>query len=149
MRLRRVAGVMCGVASAVLLMGAANGRWLDRVPAKAHARVSPFVQPGEQLEARMAGEQLYRQECAKCHGRDAKGMYGRPSLIGVRDQKASDGDLFWMVTNGDPYKGMPPWQVLPEKQRWQLVAYMRGLNEAAAGVSFLDEGAAASAAAKR
>jgi mono/diheme cytochrome c family protein len=33
-----------------------------------------------------------------------------------------------MMNNGVPWRGMPPWNMLPEKQRWQVVAYLRALN---------------------
>jgi mono/diheme cytochrome c family protein len=50
-------------------------------------------------------------------------------VISRRVSLASDGDLFWLMNNGVPWKGMPPWMMLPEKERWQLVTYLRSLNE--------------------
>jgi len=79
-------------------------------------------------QAAAAGAQLFHNECAKCHGDDAMGKHSRPPVISERVAHASDGDLFWLMTNGNPWKGMPPWNMLPAKQRWQLVAYLRSLN---------------------
>jgi mono/diheme cytochrome c family protein len=112
-------------ASAVLLMGAANGAWLQHVPEKDHERVSPLPADAETAQA---GAEVFTTNCAKCHGRDAMGRGSRPALVSNRVAKATDGDLYWIVTNGNAWKGMPPWQMLPDKQRWQVVAYLRALN---------------------
>ena len=54
--LRQMAGAVCAVAAAGLLMGAANGAWLERVSAKDHARVNPMVRTAEaQQRAAAAG----------------------------------------------------------------------------------------------
>ena len=37
----------------------------------------------------------------------------------------SDQDLFKIITDGMPGTSMPPWKVLPEKDRWDLVAYLK------------------------
>ncbi len=105
--------------------------WLHRVPPADHARTSPFADKPDQLpDAASAGAQIFHNECAKCHGNDAMGKASRPALVSDRIAHATDGDLFWMVTNGNPWKGMPPWGMLPAKQRWQVVAYLRALNAA-------------------
>jgi mono/diheme cytochrome c family protein len=127
--MRRVLGLVCAALSALLLMGAANGAWLNRVSPTDHLRVSPFTgNPDQMRTAASAGAQIYHNECAKCHGNDAMGIDGRPKLVSSRIADASDGDLFWIMNNGVPWRGMPPWNMLPAKQRWQLVAYLRALN---------------------
>lgn len=127
--MRRVLGVVALLTGAAMLMGAADGSWLRRVSAKDHARVNPLVRTdGERAQAALAGKQLFYNECAKCHGNDGGGLYGRPTLISDRIDHATDGDLFWMMTNGVPWHGMPPWVMLPEGQRWQLVTYVRQMN---------------------
>jgi hypothetical protein len=50
-------------------------------------------------------------------------------VVSRRIQLASDGDLFWLMKNGVPWKGMPPWMMLPATERWQLVTYLRSINE--------------------
>ena len=106
-----------------------DGKWLHRVPDEDHARVSPFR---GQPQAAAAGKILFSQNCAKCHGPDANGRPNRPSLRSPRIRHATDGDLAWMLRNGNPYKGMPPWSSLPEQQRWQVIAYLRTLPPAPA-----------------
>lgn len=112
-----------------LLIAEADGKWLHRVPDEDHARISPFT---SQPQAAAAGKLLFSENCAKCHGADANGLHNRPSLRSERIRHATDGDLAWMLKNGNPYKGMPPWSSLPEQQRWQIIAYLRTLPPAPA-----------------
>jgi mono/diheme cytochrome c family protein len=129
MKTRRLLGAGFALLSAALLMGA-DGAWLDRISPRDHARVNPLIRDAQvKHDAVGAGAQAYRAECAKCHGEDGRGLHGRPAVISRRVSLASDGDLFWLMNNGVPWKGMPPWMMLPEKERWQLVSYLRSLNE--------------------
>ena len=108
-----------------LCFAAANAGWLKKVPQAERERRNPYpVQP----EAVAAGGNLYRDKCASCHGADAEGKYGRPSLRSERVRGATDGEIAWIIKNGQMYKGMPSWGGLPEQERWQLVAYLRSLN---------------------
>jgi hypothetical protein len=52
-------------------------------------------------------------------------------LRSARIAGATDGDLFWILKNGEPFRGMPSWARLPEGQRWQIVAYLRSLQSPA------------------
>ena len=111
--------------------GEFDGKWLHRVPDEDRARVNPFA---HQAQAAAAGKTLFQENCAKCHGADANGRTHpppRPSLRSARIRHATDGELSWMLRNGDPYKGMPQWSSLPEQQRWQIIAYLRTLPPAA------------------
>ena len=103
------------------------GKWLRRVPDEDHARKNPLA---GQPKAIAAGSELFAGNCAKCHGADASGRTHpppRPSLRTARIRHASDGDLAWMLRNGDQYHGMPLWTSLPEEQRWQIIAFLRTL----------------------
>ena len=51
-----------------------------------------------------------------------------PALAQGPTQSASDGEVFWFITTGAADKGMPSWSTLPERQRWQLVAYLKSLK---------------------
>ena len=113
----------------VLLFSQADGKWLRRVPDEDRARPNPLA---GQASAAAAGKALFVQNCARCHGPDANGRPNRPSLRSPRIRHAKDGELAWMLRNGNPYKGMPPWNSLPELQRWQLIAYLRTLPPAPA-----------------
>ena len=127
MRMNRFLSATLLLSVAIPLLAEADGKWLHRVPAEDHARANPFH---GQSGAEGAGKVLYAENCAKCHGMQADGLHNRPSLRSERIRTASDGDLAWMLKNGNPYKGMPPWSSLPEPQRWQIIAYLRTLPPA-------------------
>ena len=111
--------------------GQFDGKWLHRVPDEDRARVNPYA---HQPQAEAAGKALFQENCAKCHGADANGRTHpppRPSLRSPRIRHATDGELAWMLRNGNPYKGMPQWTSLPEEQRWKIIAYLRTLPPSA------------------
>jgi mono/diheme cytochrome c family protein len=110
-----------------LLFAESDGKWLHRVPDEDRARTNPIA---AQPQAAAAGKMLFAENCAKCHGPDANGLHNRPSLRSERIRHSTDGELAWMLKNGNPYKGMPPWSSLPEQQRWQIIAYLRTLPPA-------------------
>ena len=59
----------------------------------------------------VSGEDLYQQNCARCHGTELQGIVG-PSLIGVTDRH-SDETILGILQNGisiQPGNIMPPWQ---------------------------------------
>jgi mono/diheme cytochrome c family protein len=75
-----------------------------------------------------AGRKLYDRHCASCHG--SSGEHGRkgPGLRAADVQAASDGALFWVLTQGNVRAGMPVWSKLPEPQRWQITTYLKSLG---------------------
>lgn len=103
----------------------ADGSWLKKVPENDRARVNPYA---GKPEAVSAGQNIFRNNCAKCHGDDAGGKGSRPSLKSERVKNASDGELAWLLKNGNVYKGMPRWSGLPEQQRWQIITYIHSFN---------------------
>jgi mono/diheme cytochrome c family protein len=110
------------------ICAAAAGNWLKNVPENYRNKTNPFAQ---QAAAIAAGGKLYQYNCADCHGKDASGKGKRPSLRSHRVQSAKDGELFWMLKNGNLAKGMPTWANLPEPMRWQLVTYLKSLGASA------------------
>jgi DMSO reductase family type II enzyme heme b subunit len=87
-----------------------------------------------------AGKTVYERRCAGCHGDkgDGKGPAGdllsprpRDFTSGVykirttANKVPTDQDIFRIITDGMPGTSMPPWAVLPEKDRWNLVAYIK------------------------
>lgn len=107
-----------------LLHAAADGGWLKKVPDNERQRVNPY---STDPTAVTAGGILYRRSCASCHGKDAGGIGSRPSLLTTRVHEASDGELHWLLTNGNLAKGMPSWSRLPDAQRWQIIRYVHSL----------------------
>ena len=51
-----------------------------------------------------------------------------PALSQGPTQSVSVGEVFWFITTGAVDKGMPSWSTLPERQRWQLVSYLKSLK---------------------
>jgi len=129
MKGRMVIGAALLAASAICF-AAADGSWLKKVPQADRVRVNPYA---GQPEAVAAGANLFRNNCAKCHGANAEGKNSRPSLKSERLAAATDGEIAWIIKNGQAFKGMPSWGGLPEQMRWQLVAYLRSLNPPANG----------------
>ena len=81
-----------------------------------------------QSPAITVGHQLYARNCLSCHGRNAEGTGNVPSLVDGRLETATPGEVFWYITKGDKDNGMPSWAQLPEKQRWQIVSFVKSLG---------------------
>jgi mono/diheme cytochrome c family protein len=99
---------------------------LQKAPPAAAARQNPF---DRQERATAAGAKLYKQECAACHGSKAEGRDKTPPLLRADVQGAPAGAIFWVLRNGSLWRGMPSFAHLPDQQRWQIVAYIKSLNQ--------------------
>ena len=60
--------------------------------------------------ATKAGAALYDKNCSGCHGNKGEGAIDGPALKSDAAKKASDGELFWFITHGNPANGMPAWE---------------------------------------
>jgi LPXTG-motif cell wall-anchored protein len=104
------------------------------VPAPAaasDAMVVPATQPDPS-----AGEPIYTEKCAPCHGEAGMGdgpdaqmlervpALGSPSLA----RQASPSEWYTIVTQGNMQKFMPPFSSLTDQQRWDVVAYLYTLS---------------------
>ena len=109
-----------------IMMGAvADGGWLRHVPQSNRTRVNPLA---NDAEAPAAGAKLFQHDCGSCHGADARGRGPQPPLRSERVRNATDGELEWLLKNGNLAHGMPSWSRLPEAQRWQIVRYLHTLS---------------------
>ena len=103
---------------------------------------SASIQPDE--GNLVAGAQIYRDQCAACHG-----YYGKPSpfaahmyprapqlwekhrnrdAIGVSDD--APGETYWKVANGIRLTGMPAYkEILSQTQIWQVSLLLAGANK--------------------
>jgi glucose/arabinose dehydrogenase len=98
-------------------------------PAAAQTVKNPYA---GQAKAALAGKDIYARTCSTCHGAAGEGTGSVPPLKNGPAQKASDGAIFWYITQGDVGSGMPSWASLPAQQRWQVVTYLKSLNAAQA-----------------
>jgi mono/diheme cytochrome c family protein len=100
---------------------------LAKAPQKARAKRNPLERDPLAVAA---GRNLFEQHCTECHGDLAEGGRKGPSLLVEQVQKSEPGTIFWILTNGVVWRGMPVWSKLPEPQRWQLVSYVKSLGVA-------------------
>lgn len=99
-------------------------------PASERAVKNPYA---GQASAVRAGKIVYTRNCGACHGIGGRGTGNVPPLSRGPAQRATDGEILWYVTRGDVANGMPSWARLPEKQRWEVVTYLKSLKNAAPG----------------
>jgi mono/diheme cytochrome c family protein len=107
----------------------------EEVEAPADEKVEAPAE-GEVAAASSEAEQLYRDNCVKCHGLEglADGSsIGSLNFSGVGNmslanlEERSDDELFTTISGGKGLE-MPPWQLaLSEDERWEVIAYIRTL----------------------
>jgi len=114
-----VAALGLSIASASGLAGPIGQ---DPKPSDEHTQVTPYV-----------GSDLFRNYCAVCHGMAGKGdgtavkygVFPFPLVSGPALSR-TDGYIFGMIRNGRG--NMPPYNRIEEKDRWDVVNYVRGLQ---------------------
>ena len=99
---------------------------LDRARNISRQQENPYQ---DRAEAERAGAKLFLRHCSACHGRDARGVGKAPPLVSDEVRNAEPGELYWVLRNGSLASGMPSFSKLPEAQRWQIIAWLRRLNE--------------------
>jgi len=133
-RATAVCTVLATVAVGAARLAAQDDRKPWPAPDAARQVKNPFPANPENLAA---GEQTFKANCVICHGDKGKGdgIAGKglkPTPANFTDSKMlameTDGSLYWKMSEGrDP---MPTWKdILSEKERWQLVDYIRKLNK--------------------
>ena len=87
----------------------------------------------------VAGMQIYREQCASCHGLKLPSKFGptmfprapqlwerhknHPDVVGVSDDPV--GETYWKVKNGIRLSGMPSYKaLLTEEQLWQVATLL-------------------------
>ena len=85
-----------------------------------------------------AGEKLYGEQCAGCHGDAGRGdgamgeeLTPKPSNLTDADWKhgASDGEIFTVIRDGVKGSGMKPYRgKLTTHQLWDVVNYVRSIG---------------------
>ncbi len=87
-----------------------------------------------------AGKAVYERKCAGCHGDKGDGKGPAAELVDPRPRDFTSGvykirstlnrvptdqDIFRVITAGMPGTSMPGWTSLAERERWNLVAYVK------------------------
>ena len=118
-------------------MGGGNGmmtRHHAEIPAEYIGVTNPIPVDETSLER---GATLYATNCASCHGDGGMGdgpagaaLDPVPAPVAHTSQMMADDYLFWRISEGGtPFStSMPPWKVLDEQSRWDLINYMRALG---------------------
>lgn len=107
------------------------------VPADAAAKVNPVKSTPEGLAS---VTKLYGYHCAMCHGKDGdgKGDLAVDMKLGLKDwrdpstiAKMSDGELFYIITNGKGKMTGGEGDRTKEEVRWNLVNLVRSFGKKA------------------
>lgn len=98
------------------------------VPGEVRAQENPF---DTQVDVRM-GQRVYRAQCGRCHGRDARGNdeTGAPDLTTGQFSRAStDAGMFDVIRDGIDGTAMIGISPRASDQTvWQIVSYINSLN---------------------
>jgi mono/diheme cytochrome c family protein len=129
MKIRTIGLLLTLLPMLVTLLAAYETRdsgWMERVPETEHVQKSPIR---KKAAAIAQGRNTFLAHCAQCHGKDAHGSDGAPSLATTRVRhNATEGDLHWLLINGNREHGMPAWAKLGDPQIWQVITYVRSLR---------------------
>jgi alcohol dehydrogenase (cytochrome c) len=79
-----------------------------------------------------AGEHIFRERCAVCHGNKATGGMAPALNHSVLRHGDSDVAIYKVVRDGIPKTGMAP-VAMSIQAKWQLVSYLRALQFASSG----------------
>lgn len=127
--------------AAVLLVGlhmlpsvsAHDGHKHSNAPASAKKLKNPLKADEETIAA---GRALFNKNCASCHGEDGKSktevaaaMKKKPTDLTAKEMSGiTDGEIYWVVTNGIKKSGMPGFKVkAKDQERWQMTLYVKHL----------------------
>lgn len=107
------------------------------VPDSARTMQNPYPATVESLNE---GSEIYVKRCKDCHGVNGDGTGERADQLSAMPSdftdaremsRATDGELFWKITHGR--RPMPAFEdKLTDKQRWELVDYIRTFAKKAA-----------------
>jgi len=117
-----ISAIVLNVPASIVI---AQDAHFHNAPASSNQLKNPYA---GQPTAAVAGSRVYATNCGSCHGIKGRGTGSIPPLSEGPTQSASDGEVFWFITNGAVDNGMPSWASLPARQRWQIVTYLKSLK---------------------
>jgi mono/diheme cytochrome c family protein len=122
------------VAGAAMTAAWAQGEW--KAPADAKNLKNPRADKKNDKKEMAEVKKVADTNCVTCHGASGKGDGAAAAALpppkpadwtSAKVASETDGEIFWKITNGRG--AMPPWKHLPEKDRWDLVNYIRTLQK--------------------
>ena len=105
------------------------------IPASAKGAKNAFPPTAENLSE---GREHFADHCATCHANDGSGnteigqnLYPKPPDMRLSEtQNLTDGDIFYIISNGVRMTGMPGWGVSHgDEDTWKLVLFIRHLPQ--------------------
>lgn len=95
--------------------------------------------PGQTLGVKQEhdeGRQAFESRCAGCHGLDGRGGERAPDVATrASARRRSDAELFQIIQNGIPARGMPSFGTMDNSRIHALVSYLRLLQGKSEGAS--------------
>ncbi|MBL8206022.1 MAG: cytochrome c [Blastocatellia bacterium] len=114
-------------------VSAHDGHKQRNAPASAKKLKNPVKAEEETIAA---GRALFNKNCASCHGEDGKSktdvaaaLKKKPTDLTAKAMSGiTDGEIYWVVTNGIKKSGMPAYKLkAKEQERWQMTLYVKHL----------------------
>jgi mono/diheme cytochrome c family protein len=119
--------------SLMQITSAHEGHRHAHAPASAKKLKNPLSATDENIDG---GKTLFNKYCASCHGEDGKAktqiaanMKVKPSDLTSKAMKGiTDGEIYWVVTNGITKSGMPAFKTKAnDQERWRMTLYVKHL----------------------
>ena len=115
-------------------------RATEQAPDKIAQQKNPFESNSENF---IKGESLFQwtaepNPCKICHGPVGNGLgmmaqglspMPRNFTCSQTMKQVSDGQMFWIIKNGSPGTGMPPYKFLSDDEIWKLILYIRHFDK--------------------
>jgi cytochrome c oxidase cbb3-type subunit 3 len=104
--------------------------------AEEHAAPRGHGQTREVKQEHDEGRQAFESRCAGCHGLDGRGGERAPDVATrASARRRSDAELFQIIQNGIPARGMPSFATMDSSRIHALVSYLRLLQGKSEGAS--------------
>jgi len=135
------AGTLIGTMQAKRVMGQEPEAAEKPIPAEDAARKNPVKPTPENLAS---AKKLFGYHCAMCHGvqGDGKGDLASDMKLQLKDwrdpnalAKVTDGEMFYIITNGRGKMTGGEGDRTSEEVRWNLVNYVRSFAKKEAGTA--------------